>query len=290
MSLDCISPIATVRASATNSNPTSPRPASKLPKANAGATGARPHLASSHLMSAPSPSTLAAAAPQARPDHPTSSWVNRVLRVIATWNAAWWVLLGALVAPALPGHWLTLVLAAITLVGVPLLVLGRAFAGAYPSSLIRPFVFRPFWYLQLAVPLMATRGSARLHRRRAVRRGPAGRSDRSDDRRWRDCGRCAGGICGVTTPANDDFRGAPHRIATRPRRPAHRAGIRPPRRPTHITRIPATCAPSPRGRSSRGDRDHRRSGRRLRSGHRVLCPRVLHPFRAAWRVRDTRES
>ena len=68
------------------------------------------------------------------------------------------MLLGALVAPALPGHWLTLVLAAITLVGIPLLVLGRAFAGAYPSSTIRLFVFRPFWYLQLAVPLMATAG------------------------------------------------------------------------------------------------------------------------------------
>ena len=110
------------------------------------------------MMSAPNPSTLAAAAPQAGPDHQTSSWVNRVVRVIATWNAAWWVLLGALVAPALPGHWLTLVLAAITLVGVPLLVLGRAFAGAYPSASIRLFVFRPFWYLQLAVPLMATAG------------------------------------------------------------------------------------------------------------------------------------
>ncbi len=108
-------------------------------------------------MSAPNPSTLAAPAPQAATEQ-QSSWVNRVLRVIATWNAAWWVLLGALVSPALPGHWLTIVLAAITLVAVPLLVLGRAFAGAYPSAAIRLFVFRPFWYVQLAVPLMATAG------------------------------------------------------------------------------------------------------------------------------------
>ena len=208
-----------------------------------------PHLASSPLMSAPNPSTLAAAAPHAQPDHATSSWVNRVLRVIATWNAAWWVLLGALVAPALPGHWVTLVLAAITLVGVPLLVLGRAFAGAYPSASIRLFVFRPFWYFQLAVPLMAIAGVVAFIVGAPFGAAAAGRSDRSDDRRWRDCGQCAGGICRVATPADDEYRGAPYRIATRPRRPAHRAGIRPPRRPTHITCIPETCAPSCRGRT-----------------------------------------
>ena len=38
---------------------------------------------------------------------------------------------------------------------VPLVVLVQRFRGAYPSALTRLFVFRPFWYVQLAAPLVA---------------------------------------------------------------------------------------------------------------------------------------
>lgn len=81
-----------------------------------------------------------------------------MLRVVAAWSAAWWLLLGLVLAPALPGGWLTLLLAAVVFAGVPLQFLRRALSGAYPSAAIRLLVFRPFWYVQLAVPLMATAG------------------------------------------------------------------------------------------------------------------------------------
>lgn len=89
-------------------------------------------------------------------DH--ASWIDRILRIIAMWSTAWWFLLGALVGPALPGHWLTLGLAALALVAAPLLLVGRALKGAYPSTAMRLFVFRPFWYTQIAIPLMAASG------------------------------------------------------------------------------------------------------------------------------------
>jgi uncharacterized protein len=86
------------------------------------------------------------------------SWVRRVLGTVAAWSGAWWLLLGALLAPALPGHWATVLLAGALLGFLPLFFLYRALAGAYPSSVVRLLVFRPFWYTQIAVPLMASAG------------------------------------------------------------------------------------------------------------------------------------
>ncbi len=103
-------------------------------------------------------STLDATGPTVTAPEQPPSWVNRVLRIVAAWSAGWWLLLGVLVAPVLPGHWVTVVFAAVIFAGVPLLFLGRALAGAYPSAWIRLLVFRPFWYMQLAVPLMAAAG------------------------------------------------------------------------------------------------------------------------------------
>ncbi|MEO7275979.1 MAG: metallophosphoesterase [Vicinamibacterales bacterium] len=76
------------------------------------------------------------------------------------WSTAWWLLFGALMAPAVPGHWAGILLAATVLVLVPLLFLTRALSGAYPSAKVRLFAFRPFWYTQLAMPLMVTAGVA----------------------------------------------------------------------------------------------------------------------------------
>src|SRR6478672_3479779 len=83
-----------------------------------------------------------------------AAWVRRVLGVVATWSAAWWLVLAILIAPALPGHWRTMGAAAALLAFGPLFFLGRALTGRYPSSAVRLLVFRPFWYTQLAVPLM----------------------------------------------------------------------------------------------------------------------------------------
>jgi predicted MPP superfamily phosphohydrolase len=78
--------------------------------------------------------------------------------VIATWSLAWWVLLGLSIAPVVPGRWLSVGAAALVLVFIPLLFLGRAISGHYPSAAVRLLAFRPFWYSQLAVPLLATTG------------------------------------------------------------------------------------------------------------------------------------
>src|SRR3954468_20092832 len=86
------------------------------------------------------------------------AWLRRLLRIVLAWSAAWWLVFGALIAPALPGHWATVLLAATLLVIVPLIFLTRALSGVYPSATVRLFAFRPFWYSQLAVPLMVMAG------------------------------------------------------------------------------------------------------------------------------------
>ena len=68
-------------------------------------------------------------------------------------------IIGALVAPVLPGRWTTIVLAMLAATA-PLLILVRRFRGDYPSAAVRLWVFRPFWYVQLAAPLMALAGVA----------------------------------------------------------------------------------------------------------------------------------
>ena len=73
------------------------------------------------------------------------------------WTSTWWLIIGALLAPVIPGGWIS-VLAAILLATAPLLVLVQRFNGAYPSKLTRVWVFRPFWYVQLASLLMACAG------------------------------------------------------------------------------------------------------------------------------------
>lgn len=76
------------------------------------------------------------------------------------WTGAWWLPVAFLLAPALPGAWTApAALAAVAL--APILPLVRAFAGdRYPSAATRIWVFRPFWYLQLIMPLVAVAGLA----------------------------------------------------------------------------------------------------------------------------------
>lgn len=70
----------------------------------------------------------------------------------------WWAILAALLAPLLPGHGLP-VLAAALAAAAPLLVFARMRSrGIYPSATVRLWVFRPFWYVQLGLPLIAAAG------------------------------------------------------------------------------------------------------------------------------------
>jgi len=70
----------------------------------------------------------------------------------------WWAILGAFLAPLLPGHGLP-VLAAALVAAAPLVIFTQMRSrGIYPSVAIRLWVFRPFWYVQLSLPLIATAG------------------------------------------------------------------------------------------------------------------------------------
>jgi predicted MPP superfamily phosphohydrolase len=84
--------------------------------------------------------------------------IPRILAIGALWTAIWWSIVGAFVAPVVPGGWLT-ILAAMMLAYTPLVVLVQRFHGAYPSAVVRLWLFRPFWYLQLTTLLSALTGA-----------------------------------------------------------------------------------------------------------------------------------
>jgi predicted MPP superfamily phosphohydrolase len=84
----------------------------------------------------------------------------KVLTVALAWNGALWLVLGVLFAPVLPGGW-GAVPALMLLLVAPLGLLARSIGGhAYPSAATRTWVFRPFWYAQLALLLLALTGLA----------------------------------------------------------------------------------------------------------------------------------
>lgn len=80
------------------------------------------------------------------------------LLIFGAWNATLWFILGWLFAPLLPGGWLAVVVLAVGSL-LPLRTLARAFGGdLYPSATARLWIVRPFWYVQLALPLLAVAG------------------------------------------------------------------------------------------------------------------------------------
>ena len=78
-----------------------------------------------------------------------------VLIFMTTWASAWWLLIGLAIAPVVPGGWLGVL--ALALLGLaPLAILINGFArGRYPSAATRLFAMRPFWYVQLGLPVAA---------------------------------------------------------------------------------------------------------------------------------------
>jgi predicted MPP superfamily phosphohydrolase len=68
------------------------------------------------------------------------------------------VIIGALLHPVVPGGWLTVAAMAVTATA-PLAVLVRGFTRSrYRSAFTRLFILRPFWYVQLLLPLAAGAG------------------------------------------------------------------------------------------------------------------------------------
>jgi uncharacterized protein len=84
----------------------------------------------------------------------TAPGVGRAIVIMLGWMAGWWLLIGSLLAPVVPGG-RVVVLAAAVVTAAPLLVLLRGFTRqTYPSAFVRVWVLRPFWYVQLGLPLV----------------------------------------------------------------------------------------------------------------------------------------
>jgi hypothetical protein len=83
-----------------------------------------------------------------------------IVAFLALWDGVCWLLIGAAWAPVVPGGWAAVAAMAAALF-LPLLVLARGFGGgAYPAAATRVWVFRPFWYGQLALPFLAGAAAA----------------------------------------------------------------------------------------------------------------------------------
>jgi uncharacterized protein len=96
----------------------------------------------------------------------------KVLAVFLVWNGALWLVVGGLLAPWIPGGWRT-VLALMLLLAVPFGAIVRGIGGeAYPSALTRIWIYRPFWYAQLALMALAAAGLLGLLSGVPFRSGP----------------------------------------------------------------------------------------------------------------------
>lgn len=82
----------------------------------------------------------------------------KVLIGFLAWNSALWLVVGGLLAPSVPGGWRTL-LALMVVLASPFVLILRGMGGdSYPSAFTRIWIYRPFWYAQLALLLLAAAG------------------------------------------------------------------------------------------------------------------------------------
>lgn len=87
------------------------------------------------------------------------SFLLPFLTVVGVWSLGWGIPTVVLLAPVVPGGFAAAIATWAVLVFAPLLGLLRAFGGgAAPSAPTRIWVFRPFWYLQLFMPVVAIGG------------------------------------------------------------------------------------------------------------------------------------
>jgi len=84
--------------------------------------------------------------------------VKRIIVRLLLWIVGCWLVIGALLEPVVPGGWITVVAAAIVATA-PLAVLIRGFTRSrYRTAFTRLWILRPFWYVQLLLPLLAISG------------------------------------------------------------------------------------------------------------------------------------
>lgn len=88
--------------------------------------------------------------------------MKRFLTAYLLVTATCWAIVGLLLAPIVAGGALTVTLVAIV-ASAPLVLLVRGFTRrSYPRRSVRLFVIRPFWYVQLMLPVAALAGLAGL--------------------------------------------------------------------------------------------------------------------------------
>ena len=94
----------------------------------------------------------------ARAPRPRARGVGGFLRFITVWLVTTWMVVGTLLAPVVPGGaWTVLLLVLVTTAPLGALVLGFR-RHMYPGAAFRLLVLRPFWYVQLLLPLLAAAG------------------------------------------------------------------------------------------------------------------------------------
>jgi predicted MPP superfamily phosphohydrolase len=82
----------------------------------------------------------------------------KILAGFLAWNGALWLVVGGLFATLVPGGWWT-VAGVMLLLVLPLVLVIRGMGGnAYPSAATRIWVFRPFWYAQMILLMLAPAG------------------------------------------------------------------------------------------------------------------------------------
>lgn len=84
----------------------------------------------------------------------------RFLTILFVWTAASWLMIGWLLHDLLPGGWLTVLGGAAASTALLLARVGALGRAAYPSALRRLWLYRPFWYIQLFIPVLALAGLA----------------------------------------------------------------------------------------------------------------------------------
>jgi uncharacterized protein len=83
---------------------------------------------------------------------------RRILTLLFLWTAACWLVIGGLLRPWLPGGWITVLAAAFLCVSPSLWMIRSRGRSVYPSAFSRIWLARPFWYIQLFLPLLAVSG------------------------------------------------------------------------------------------------------------------------------------
>lgn len=95
-------------------------------------------------------------APAPDPQPPTPSRLPLVVAILVALLAVLWAVVGVALAPLLPGGWWAVLAVAGTVTLLPLVSIVRLrLGGGYPGRWTRLLVLRPFWYVTLALLLLA---------------------------------------------------------------------------------------------------------------------------------------